>query len=137
MQKSHFCFLVLIPSFKKDLDCVHGKNSTFGCMPLDVQPKSGTAAALHGHLTITQPKHTAGVTASFLRGKPLRVIVLKSPTNFCRGAPQTALLSAGARDGNSSCVAPQWFHKRSLPPDVSALQEVSQTHWLVTPYSPN
>jgi len=24
-QRSHFCFLVIIPAFKKDLDCVYGK----------------------------------------------------------------------------------------------------------------
>lgn len=82
----------------------------------------------HWHLTITLPKRMAGVRASFLRGKPLWVIVHKSPTKSCKGATLTALLSAGARGGNGSCVTPQWFQKRSLSPDVSALQKVSQIH---------
>lgn len=62
-QRSHFC-LVLIPSFKKDLDGIERKgkkckNLTFGCLPLDVQPRRGTAAVPHWHLTITEPEHVA------------------------------------------------------------------------------
>lgn len=64
-QRSHLCFLVLVPSFKKDFDGIekkgkkHPKNLTFGCLPLDGQPKRGTAAVPCWHLTITEPKHMA------------------------------------------------------------------------------
>lgn len=67
-QRSHLCFLVLIPSFKKDLDGIerkgknHPKNLTFGCLPLDVQPKRGTAAVPRWHLTITEPKAKLTIT---------------------------------------------------------------------------
>lgn len=37
--RSHFCLLVLIPSLKKIYIVYMGKKLTFGCMPLDVQPK--------------------------------------------------------------------------------------------------
>lgn len=66
------------------------KNLKFGRVPLDVLPKRGMATVPHWHLTITQTNLVAGVT-----DKPLRVIVHKSPTKSCKGATQTALLSAG------------------------------------------
>lgn len=126
--RSHFCLLVLIPSLKKIHIVYMGKKLTFGCMPLDVQPKKrhSCSAPLAFNHNIAQAHGRS--QSKFPQRQTIMGHCSQKSHKFCKGATLTALLSAGARGGNGSCVTPQWFQKRSLSPDVSALQKVSQIH---------
>lgn len=100
-RRSRFGLLVLIPFVqkrfrwhRKEEKKKNPKTLTFGCLPLDVQPKRGTAAVPRWHLTTTEPRHTAKPNddGRWLTGVPRR-------------SHPTALSSAGVRQRMAPVVS--------------------------------